>query len=402
MITMTATAPGKLILTGEYAVLDGAPALVIAVDRRVIARPRGAVPAGSSPFLIAVANELAARRGGGDPAVRAATELAVDSSAFYDGVTKLGLGSSAAVTVAATALALGAHGAPLDRAEVLAIASAAHAAAQGERGVRGSGADVAAAVHGGTIAFTAGRVERRRWPAAVTLLPFFTGTSADTPTLVAAVLAARAANPVAVDAALVAVADASKAACAAIAAPGELAVTAGDRRARPRGRRHRSARGRDRSRAGPRVRDRRAGRDGRVPRDGQDHRRRRRRPRDRRDPRHRGRPGGHARAGRGRLSAAAALRRRGGRGLTSRHVVNTRVPVPPRSSRLTGFYRLGVLERRRQLLALAGLPAEGFAAVDPGALALDVADGMIENVVGTYALPFAVAVNFVVDERRRR
>lgn len=70
----------------------------------------------------------------------------------------------------------------------------------------------------------------------------------------------------------------------------------------------------------------------------------------------------------------------------------------PRTSRLAGFYQLGVLERRRRLLELAGLPAEGFAAVDPGALPLDVADGMIENVIGVYALPFSVAVNFVVDE----
>ncbi len=45
------------------------------------------------------------------------------------------------------------------------------------------------------------------------------------------------------------------------------------------------------------------------------------------------------------------------------------------------------------------MPADGFAAVDPGSLALDVADGMIENVVGTYALPFSVAVNFVIDGR---
>jgi hydroxymethylglutaryl-CoA reductase len=50
------------------------------------------------------------------------------------------------------------------------------------------------------------------------------------------------------------------------------------------------------------------------------------------------------------------------------------------------------------LLANATLPADGFAAVDPGALPQDAADGMIENVVGTYALPFAVAVNFVVDD----
>src|SRR5580693_8501341 len=67
------------------------------------------------------------------------------------------------------------------------------------------------------------------------------------------------------------------------------------------------------------------------------------------------------------------------------------------TSRLPGFYRLGVVERRRRLLEAATLPADGFAAVDPGGLAIDAADGMIENVVGTYALPFAVAVNFVID-----
>ena len=67
------------------------------------------------------------------------------------------------------------------------------------------------------------------------------------------------------------------------------------------------------------------------------------------------------------------------------------------SSRITGFYRLAPAERRRKLLALAALPSEGFSAIDPGALPLDVADGMIENVIGTYALPFAVAMNFLID-----
>ncbi|HMG54110.1 MAG TPA: hydroxymethylglutaryl-CoA reductase, degradative, partial [Kofleriaceae bacterium] len=62
-----------------------------------------------------------------------------------------------------------------------------------------------------------------------------------------------------------------------------------------------------------------------------------------------------------------------------------------------GFYRLQPAERRRKLLELAGLPAEGFAALDPGALTVDIADGMIENVIGVYGLPFAVAVNFTVD-----
>jgi hydroxymethylglutaryl-CoA reductase len=38
-----------------------------------------------------------------------------------------------------------------------------------------------------------------------------------------------------------------------------------------------------------------------------------------------------------------------------------------------------------------------FRAIDPGGLSLEAADGMIENVIGTYALPFAVAVNFCLD-----
>jgi len=71
--------------------------------------------------------------------------------------------------------------------------------------------------------------------------------------------------------------------------------------------------------------------------------------------------------------------------------------VPSPSSRITGFYRLLPAERRRALMEIARLPADGFAALDPGALSVDVADGMIENVIGVYALPFAVAVNFTID-----
>ncbi len=67
------------------------------------------------------------------------------------------------------------------------------------------------------------------------------------------------------------------------------------------------------------------------------------------------------------------------------------------SSRLPGFYKASIAERRRLLAAAAGVAEADFAAVDPAALELAVADGMIENVVGEYALPFAVAVNFHVD-----
>ncbi len=269
---MIATAPGKLIVTGEYAVLDGAPALVLAMNRRAIAtRQRG--PRGSSAFLLAVVDELERRLGKDDPAVRAATELVVDSTRFYDGGMKLGLGSSAAVTVAATALALAAETKSMpviDRELVLKIASGAHASAQSTRAgrdssvmvprpssssmssgwfrARGSGADIAAAVYGGVIAFqratpdrvawpseaaargravtidgqldgelTKATIDPLSWPPGLTLLPFFTGTAADTPSLVAAVHEARERDRAPVDAALGAIDKASRAACQACA-----------------------------------------------------------------------------------------------------------------------------------------------------------------------------------------
>lgn len=67
------------------------------------------------------------------------------------------------------------------------------------------------------------------------------------------------------------------------------------------------------------------------------------------------------------------------------------------SSRISGFYRKTVAERRAVVAAAAGLPPDALASLDEGALSLDAADGMIENVIGTYALPFAVAVNFRID-----
>ncbi|RMH45354.1 MAG: hydroxymethylglutaryl-CoA reductase, degradative [Deltaproteobacteria bacterium] len=67
------------------------------------------------------------------------------------------------------------------------------------------------------------------------------------------------------------------------------------------------------------------------------------------------------------------------------------------SSRIPGFYRLDVRARRERLAARGGLDATALAALDTGGLDVEAADGMIENVVGTYALPLAVAPNFLVD-----
>jgi hydroxymethylglutaryl-CoA reductase len=72
------------------------------------------------------------------------------------------------------------------------------------------------------------------------------------------------------------------------------------------------------------------------------------------------------------------------------------------SSRIPGFYRLGIEERRRQLVEALGPAGDGVgAALANGGLPLDVADMMIENAVGTFALPFGVALNFLVNGEDR-
>lgn len=195
---LTASAPGKLLLAGEYAVLDGGPAIVVAVDRRATARR---APRQPSPFLDALAAQLARRFSADHPAARAAaSDILVDTADFSRGGQKLGLGSSAAATVAAAtlALALAQDGAAPDRDAVFDLAFAAHGDAQGQRGTRGSGADIAAATFGGALRYQTRGGETTRAalpvPSSVTFLPFFTGVSADTVTMVARVQAARAAG----------------------------------------------------------------------------------------------------------------------------------------------------------------------------------------------------------------
>ncbi|HZP41244.1 MAG TPA: hydroxymethylglutaryl-CoA reductase, degradative [Candidatus Binatia bacterium] len=72
------------------------------------------------------------------------------------------------------------------------------------------------------------------------------------------------------------------------------------------------------------------------------------------------------------------------------------------SSRIPAFYQLSVEERRRKLVeALDLTPEEAEALAAADALPVEVADTMVENAVGTFALPFGVALNFQVNGRDR-
>ncbi|MGH7895643.1 MAG: hydroxymethylglutaryl-CoA reductase, degradative [Candidatus Binatia bacterium] len=71
-----------------------------------------------------------------------------------------------------------------------------------------------------------------------------------------------------------------------------------------------------------------------------------------------------------------------------------------RSSRIPAFYRLTVAERRQKLAEALGLSADDRRVLEAAdALPLEVADIMIENAVGTFALPFGVGLNFQVNGR---
>ena len=133
---MKARAPGKIVISGAYAVLEGAPSVVTAADRYATADT-------SRPADLLTPEVKAALRGRKAPWF--------DASALRGQSGKLGLGSSAAILAASLGALAGEENPALSddelRAKVLEPALVAHRAAQGG----GSGIDVAASVLGGTI-----------------------------------------------------------------------------------------------------------------------------------------------------------------------------------------------------------------------------------------------------------
>lgn len=70
------------------------------------------------------------------------------------------------------------------------------------------------------------------------------------------------------------------------------------------------------------------------------------------------------------------------------------------SSRISGFYRLPLAERRQAVAQDAGMSPQEFARIlDSGGLDSAAADKIVENVLGVYGLPFGLALNFTINDR---
>ncbi|WP_308477898.1 hydroxymethylglutaryl-CoA reductase, degradative [Nannocystis bainbridge] len=395
MTRSAVSAPGKAFLIGEYAVLAGATALVTAVGRRAVAadcddpdRP----PA--SPLTEAAYAHVRSFLSESTGTKAPGPLTSVDTGSFAAGARKLGLGSSAAAVAAIVGFHLAEAGLdpedPEVRAIALRLAQAAHAQVQGG----GSGADVACAVLGGTIAFTRGEVPTPiAHPAWLHVGFFDAGAPADTASFVQQVRVAGERDPAAY-----ADATAQLRRAAELFRGGylgddpDIGLTA----LRDAVALHNDGlRALQRLSGAPIVTPNIAAIVDQAARMGLA-----------------AKPSG---AGGGDLVVAFAARQADLDLLAERlqrehglHAIG-RLPVavpglrrderPPLSSRMSGFFRLGVDGRRDAVAAATRIARDRFAALDPGSLDLGSADNLIENVIGTLELPLAVATNFRINGR---
>ena len=202
MSTIVTSAPGKIVLSGEYAVLRGAPAVAVAIDRRArvclrsesgatsLVRTRGFADSAAS-FVIGSGGSVEWPRGGQlsllDHAFRVATQhqwpaisLTLDTEELFDpnSGAKYGLGSSAALCCALLLALSELHG---DTGAVLQRAAAAHMAFQGGFG---SGVDIATSFQGGLNEFRMNQhstCDPLDWPAGLHWTPIWSGQAASTP-----------------------------------------------------------------------------------------------------------------------------------------------------------------------------------------------------------------------------
>jgi hydroxymethylglutaryl-CoA reductase len=71
-----------------------------------------------------------------------------------------------------------------------------------------------------------------------------------------------------------------------------------------------------------------------------------------------------------------------------------------KTSRISGFYKLSITERLKRVQEFAELTEEEVSLLQKeGALSIETANRMVENVIGTYQIPIGIAVNFLINEK---
>ncbi len=180
MKTVVVSSPGKLLLFGDHAVVYGYPCIVTAVDQRMMvtiteSEKDGVMydVLGSDTRFLDAALHIAQSLWGN------ISHIAVQTKSQFS--EKIGLGSSAAVTVSFLFVLSKYLSKPL---KPIGLFNAAYKAVLDVQGV-GSGVDVAASVYGGTIRYVMGGKEIM--PIDGSVLPLvvgYTGIKADTATIV--------------------------------------------------------------------------------------------------------------------------------------------------------------------------------------------------------------------------
>ncbi|PKD44455.1 mevalonate kinase [Rhodohalobacter barkolensis] len=224
--------PGKLILLGEYAVLEQAPALVTAIDRHCVVK---IAPLYNSTFQIRTGNlklpevqftldsegdahfrtplnskvenqlrfvlsmlKYVTLRSGKIPGA----SIEIDTAPFYHKTTgyKFGLGSSAALTVSLLSALMEYMNKHIEQEDLYREAFLAHRHAQGKLG---SGTDIAASATGGVMSYTMpesidklnGQVQPHSWPDDLHMITIWAGYAASTRSFVSNVNAFRDQKP---------------------------------------------------------------------------------------------------------------------------------------------------------------------------------------------------------------
>ena len=71
-----------------------------------------------------------------------------------------------------------------------------------------------------------------------------------------------------------------------------------------------------------------------------------------------------------------------------------------KTSQISGFYKLSPQERMKYVKDFAKLTKEEVKILQStGALEMELANRMIENVVGTFPLPLGIAMNFLINKK---